>query len=111
MLAGSIALLALITVLAFALRRRMPWLIVGWLWFTVSMAPVSGLMQFGRQSMADRYAYLPFIGLYMAMAWTIWDLVRERTWRMASPFGSAAGPRCALAAVASLCFEPALEPQ
>jgi len=59
------------------LRRRRPWLIVGWLWFLGTMLPVIGLVQFGRQSMADRYAYLPFIGLYIAIAWELAAIVRH----------------------------------
>jgi hypothetical protein len=47
----------------------MPWFIIGWLWFVGTMLPVSGIVQIGRQAMADRYAYVPFVGLYIIIAW------------------------------------------
>jgi tetratricopeptide (TPR) repeat protein len=64
------ALLAALTALALARLRRAPWLAVGWLWFAGMLAPVSGLVQVGRQAMADRYTYLPSIGLFIAVVWS-----------------------------------------
>jgi tetratricopeptide (TPR) repeat protein len=61
--AGAAALLAAITLLVFLARRRHPYLIVGWLWFLGTLVPVIGLVQVGRQALADRYTYLPSIGL------------------------------------------------
>jgi protein O-mannosyl-transferase len=66
--AGSVALLAAVTAVALVLRRARPWLVVGWLWFVVALVPVIGLVQVGQQAMADRYAYLPAIGVYLAAA-------------------------------------------
>jgi protein O-mannosyl-transferase len=68
-LVGAYLLLVGLTAGAFALRRRRPYLIVGWLWYLGMLVPVIGLMQAGAQSMADRYAYLPQIGLYLALVW------------------------------------------
>jgi hypothetical protein len=68
---SSAAALVVITALAFALRRRAPWLIVGWLWFLIALTPVIGFVQMGRQVIADRYAYIPFVGLYMAVVWSV----------------------------------------
>jgi len=66
--------LALVTVaaasaLAFAWRRRAPWLPIGWLWYLGTLVPVIGLVQVGTQAMADRYAYIPLIGLFLILAW------------------------------------------
>ncbi len=66
----TISLAVLVGVSALAIRqRRCGWLAVGWLWFLISIFPVIGLVQVGVQSMADRYTYLPHIGLYIVLAW------------------------------------------
>jgi tetratricopeptide (TPR) repeat protein len=58
-------------------------LIVGWCWFVISLIPVIGLMQVGLQSMADRYAYLPAIGLFIMVAWGLAEIAnRSRVWRL-----------------------------
>jgi tetratricopeptide (TPR) repeat protein len=62
-------LLAGLSAAAFALRRRAPFLIVGWLWFLVTLIPVIGIVQVGLQARADRYTYFPFVGLFVAIAW------------------------------------------
>jgi len=67
--------LALITGLAYRWRNRSPYLVVGWLWFLGTLLPVSGLIQFGGQAMADRYSYLPHIGLLVAITWGLADLL------------------------------------
>ena len=77
---GSIALLLVITVLAAVLCRKRPYLIVGWLWFLGTMVPVIGFVQIGRQAMADRYAYVPFNGLYMAIVWSAADALNRQRW-------------------------------
>jgi tetratricopeptide (TPR) repeat protein len=69
----SLALLIGITVLVVAARRRRPWLTAGWLWFLGTLVPVIGFVQVGRQAMADRYSYLPLIGLFFALAWEAWS--------------------------------------
>ena len=63
------ALLAGVTALALWQRRSRPWLAVGWLWFLVTLAPTLGLVQVGVQARADRYTYLPLVGLAVAVAW------------------------------------------
>lgn len=68
-------ILAGISILAAAGLRRRPWLAVGWLWFLVMLLPVSGLLQIGRLSIADRYTYLPAIGFYLMATWGIMDLI------------------------------------
>jgi tetratricopeptide (TPR) repeat protein len=67
--AGAGLLLAAITALALWRWRAMPYLAVGWFWFLGTMVPVLGLVQAGRQSMADRFTYIPSIGLFMAIVW------------------------------------------
>ena len=68
-IAGSGLLLAGISLAVLACRRKCPYLLVGWLWYLGMLVPVIGLVQVGSQSMADRYSYLPQIGLYIALAW------------------------------------------
>jgi tetratricopeptide (TPR) repeat protein len=61
--------------------RKRPYLAVGWLWFCGTLVPVIGLVQVGIQSMADRYTYLPLIGLFIMLAWGIDELIPIRPWR------------------------------
>ncbi|HOT49726.1 MAG TPA: hypothetical protein PLI07_02035, partial [Candidatus Hydrogenedentes bacterium] len=63
--------LAAVTGLAFALRSRHPYMLVGWLWFATALAPASGAIQIGGHCMADRYMYLPLIGILMMTAWPL----------------------------------------
>ncbi len=59
-------------------RRRCPYAFVGWLWFIGTLFPVIGLMQTGTQSMADRYSYIPSIGLLILIVWSICDIATNR---------------------------------
>ena len=86
--AGSAALLIAISLCIFAGRKRSPYLIVGWAWYLIMLLPVIGLVQVGGQSHADRYTYLPQIGLYIAVTWGVVDLSRWR--RYPSPMLGAA---------------------
>jgi protein O-mannosyl-transferase len=70
-LALSALALAAFSYLAFRQRSRRPWLIVGWLWFLGTLVPVIGLVQVGNQAWADRYTYIPSIGLFLMLAWTL----------------------------------------
>ncbi len=69
----AVVLLLLVTVLAFQRASGKRYLVAGWLWFLGSMVPMIGLVQVGDQSMADRYAYIPFIGLFMMVVWLVAD--------------------------------------
>jgi tetratricopeptide (TPR) repeat protein len=62
--------LVVITAVAWWLRRSQPFLIVGWLWFLGTLVPVIGLVQVGVHALADRYTYLPYVGLLVAVAWS-----------------------------------------
>lgn len=66
----ALVLLFFISALAWRQRRRMPWVLFGWLWYLGMLFPVIGVIQVGNQSMADRYTYIPLIGVYVAIAFT-----------------------------------------
>ena len=68
-----------ITVAAFVFRKKAPYFVTGWLWYLGMLLPVIGLVQVGWQGHADRYTYLPQIGLYIAVTWAVTDFTR--TWR------------------------------
>jgi tetratricopeptide (TPR) repeat protein len=70
----SVLFLLLVSAGVAAGTRRHPFLLVGWLWYLGMLVPVIGLMQVGSQAMADRYTYLPQIGLYIIVAWGAVDL-------------------------------------
>ncbi len=73
----SAVLLAAISVLAVALAKRKKYLIVGWLWYLITLVPVVGIVQVGRQQMADRYTYVPLIGIFVIIAFGAADIVRQ----------------------------------
>jgi hypothetical protein len=75
--AMSIALMLLVTVVVWQLRRTRPYFLVGWLWFLGALVPVLGLVQVGVQSIADRYTYIPSMGLAIMAAWGLRDVTRE----------------------------------
>ncbi|MEO6435751.1 MAG: tetratricopeptide repeat protein [Tepidisphaeraceae bacterium] len=77
--AGGALVLVLITVVAVATMRRSPYLAVGWFWFLGTLVPVIGLVQVGRQAMADRYSYIPQIGLFIAAAWAAAAIAKRST--------------------------------
>ena len=74
LLLAALLLLAL-TALAFLRARAQPYLLVGWLWFLGTLVPVIGLVQVGDQALADRYTYVPYVGLFIAVAWAADDLL------------------------------------
>ena len=77
----AIVLVALVSAGAIALRRKSPYLITGWFWYLLMLLPVIGLIQVGSQAHADRYTYLPQIGLYVLLAWAITDALASRLQR------------------------------
>ena len=70
----SLVLLAGISTGVFILRRQRPYFLTGWLWYLIMLVPVIGIVQVGSQARADRYTYLPQIGLYLLLTWTAADL-------------------------------------
>jgi tetratricopeptide (TPR) repeat protein len=83
--AGAAALLLVITVAALRARRHR-YLAVGWLWFLGSLVPMIGLVQVGVQELADRYAYISFIGLFVMVVWLVadWASVWEKARRISA---------------------------
>lgn len=88
--------LAGVTVLGVRWFRRYPYFAVGWFWYLGSLLPVIGLIQVGGQSSADRYTYLPTIGLTIILAWGAVDLLTRypRAWRVAAGAAIAAVAIC-----------------
>jgi protein O-mannosyl-transferase len=72
-----------VSVLALCTRRTQPFLFTGWFWFLITLLPVIGLVQVGNQSLADRYMYVPSIGLFLALAWGA--TARLERWRWPRP--------------------------
>src|SRR5262249_23935466 len=66
------------TIMVLGQRRRRPYWLVGWLWFVGTLLPVSGLLPVGYHTMADRYTYVPHIGLFIAVAWSLADGLANR---------------------------------
>lgn len=77
--AGALTVLLGITALAWWQRRKQPYLLAGWAWYVGTLVPVIGLVQVGNQSMADRYTYIPAIGLFVALAWAGAELASARS--------------------------------
>ena len=75
----SVCVLLGATVLAWFLRRRAPWFLVGWLFYLGTLVPVIGLVQVGAQAMADRYTYLPLLGVFVAFVWTAREWLRAES--------------------------------
>jgi tetratricopeptide (TPR) repeat protein len=76
-LTGSAIVLAAITAACIWQLRSRKYLFVGWLWFIGTLVPVIGIVQVGRQSMADRYTYIPYIGLAIAVVWLVADVIER----------------------------------
>jgi protein O-mannosyl-transferase len=75
---GAALLLLGITVLCLFQRKTRPYLVVGWLWFVGTLIPVIGLVQVGGQTMADRYFYIPSVGLFIAIIFGLADIAEAR---------------------------------
>ena len=88
---AAVVLAGGLSFLAFRVRRTQPFVTTGWFWFTGMLVPAIGLVQVGNQALADRYTYLPLIGVFLALAWAAAE-AGER-WHV---------PRFALAAAAAL---------
>jgi len=69
--ATSALFLAALSVWFFVRRKKEPYLLAGWLWYLGTLAPVLGVLQMGRESHADRYTYLPQIGIYILLTWAL----------------------------------------
>jgi tetratricopeptide (TPR) repeat protein len=97
---GAVLLLAGISFLALREWERRPYLAVGWLWYLGTLVPVIGLVQVGAAAHSDRYTYVPIIGVFLAVAWGVPNLLPMRRWRQ-RVLGVAAGAVLAALTVAA----------
>ena len=77
-IAMAAAVLAAITIWAVLTRKRHPYLAMGWFWYLIALLPVSGLVQIGEHAMADRYTYIPLVGVFIAVTWLVSDFFSVR---------------------------------
>ncbi len=73
----SVIALILVTAVFWHIRKERPYCLIGWLWFLGTLAPVIGIVQVGNQAMAERYTYVPYIGLFIAVVWLAGDVVAK----------------------------------
>jgi tetratricopeptide (TPR) repeat protein len=85
---GSLVLLGGVTSLAVAARRRAPYVLLGWLFYLGTLVPVIGLVQVGQQASADRYTYVPLIGIFAALTWGLNERLGPRPGLKAALAGS-----------------------
>jgi len=101
LVAGSVVFLAALSALVIAQRKGRPYLAAGWLWYLVILVPVIGLVPVGYQTRADRYTYIPLVGIFIALAWAAEKIAsRTRFWRQSIPVAAAA----AVAALACTAY-------
>ncbi|MDH7601033.1 MAG: tetratricopeptide repeat protein [Armatimonadota bacterium] len=74
---GSLTALVLITVFAVIKANRAPYIAVSWFWYLVTLLPVIGLVQVGRQASADRYTYVPLVGIFVGIVWWVTEVVKR----------------------------------
>ena len=100
-LSASFFLLAM-SVAAVLSARRQPWCAVGWFWFLGALVPVIGFVQVGAQAVADRYTYIPLVGIFIALAWALPELLSRWRYRQIALGALAAASLLACMAVTSL---------
>ena len=100
---GAGALLLLVSVLVWHWRERR-YFLVGWFWFLGTLIPMIGIITVGEQAIADRYGYLPFIGLFIAMVWALWALAEVATNRGIARVWLAGSAVAVLAILGSLTY-------
>lgn len=81
---GATTLLCAISIMAVRMRQVRPYLFVGWLWYLITLVPVIGIVQVGMQSMADRYTYIPLIGIFIIIVWAVADVAEKWRYRQAA---------------------------
>ena len=97
---GSLIALAAATFMAVRLARKYPYFPVGWFWYLLTLLPVIGLIQVGDQARADRYTYVPFVGLFLIVVWAVPLLLGRWRYRGAALTAAAVILVCALTAIA-----------
>jgi Tfp pilus assembly protein PilF len=78
LVAVAAVVLIAVTAAAWWLRDKAPYFLVGWLWYLGTLVPVIGIIQVGQQSHADRYSYIPLVGIFIAIVWGVYDLVASK---------------------------------
>jgi hypothetical protein len=103
---AAAAILASVTLLSLTLASRRPSFLVGWLWFLGTLVPVIGFVQIGGQSMADRYSYIPSIGILLLIVWCVPDRFAVPAWSRRLLAGLAGGlvAACGLATLHQLSY-------
>ncbi len=86
----AVILLVGISIAAFAFAKSRPWFFTGWFWYLGTLVPVIGIVQVGSQSMADRYTYIPLIGIFIVAAWGVAELTANIPYRKMILAGAAA---------------------
>jgi tetratricopeptide (TPR) repeat protein len=99
--AGAVGCLAALSAWAVRVRHDRPYALVGWLWYLVTLVPVLGLVQTGRQALADRYTYIPLVGLFVIAAWSIAEQAATRSGARVLRRALAAGGAIVLGACAA----------
>ncbi|MDJ0811134.1 MAG: tetratricopeptide repeat protein [Desulfobacterales bacterium] len=100
-ISGAAILLAIATYLALRTRKHHPYLLMGWFWYLGTLVPVIGIVQVGEQAMADRYAYIPTIGVFISVVWGGHALIRRKGINLAA---AATASGLAIAALASVTW-------
>ncbi|HEY1764360.1 MAG TPA: tetratricopeptide repeat protein [Opitutaceae bacterium] len=103
---AAAAILASVTLLSLTVASRRPSFLVGWLWFLGTLVPVIGFVQIGGQSMADRYSYIPSIGILLLIVWCVPDRFAVPAWSRRLLAGLAGGlvAACGLATLHQLSY-------
>jgi Flp pilus assembly protein TadD len=99
----SLAVLAGLSFAAVRAGRQRPYVLVGWLWFVGMLVPVIGLIQVGQQSRADRYTYMPLVGIFIIVAWGVPELIAR--WRPRRALLQAAAGLAVLAFAVTAWFQ------
>ncbi|MGO9136709.1 MAG: tetratricopeptide repeat protein [Syntrophales bacterium] len=86
--AGAVLFLIAVTLIVIRTAEKLPYLAVGWLWYVGTLVPVIGIVQVGAQARADRYTYIPLIGLFIVAAWGLPELSKKWRFRKEVLFAS-----------------------
>jgi len=78
---ASALFLIAVSLLVWRRRKESPYAIVGWLWFVGTLVPVIGIVQVGDQGMADRYMYIPAVGIFVILVWSLVEWAKSQAWR------------------------------
>ncbi len=87
---AAVLFLTAVTALVLWQRRRRPYLVTGWFWYLGTLVPVIGLVQVGEQAMADRYTYMPLIGIIILAAWSVPASILVGPWQRHAAIGAGA---------------------